>query len=369
MSNGETVEDVLMKSPFVTGGALDLDTGEGTFVELEMHREFKERVLEMSAQEVTLWALSGPIGIGRTWTMSWLGRQAVNDQMGDGSNWEAALVSGLTTGEIRSLVETIFSSTEYMREEISRGLGDSFMRQQPDDIYRAILEYALEDNQTWSVLTGNRGRFPDIPGVPDKPRWTNPDTQVDFLIRWLELLGETDVDNLVVLIDEFETLVTRLSKNKLINLSDGIRSIYDRITTEADATPNVQFILSLTPEASNRITGGSSVELAGWIQPLRDRMSPSFDMSRMTHDEALILAENAIDRWRVRDDVEGRFTPYSEESIELAYEVCEGLPRKFTKALEHMYTIGRKEPEITEDIAKDAIRQLDNIDLEPEELV
>lgn len=369
MSADDTVEDILMKSPFVTGGALDLSTGEGTFVELEMHREFKERVLQMSAQEVTLWALSGPIGIGRTWTMSWLGRQAVNDNMGDGANWEAALVSGLTSGEIRSLVETIFSSTEYLREDISENLGDSFMRPRSDDMYRAILEYALEDNQTWSVLTGNRGRFPDIPRVADKPRWPNRDTQVEFLIKWLELLGETEVDNIVVLIDEFETLVTRLSKNKLINLSDGIRNIYDRVTTQADNTPNIQFILSMTPEASNRITGGSSVELAGWIQPMRDRMSPSFDMSRMIHDEALLLAETAIDRWRVRDDIEGRFTPYTEESIELAFEVCEGLPRKFTKSLEEMYTIGRKEPEITEEIAKDAVQRLDDIDLESEELV
>lgn len=372
MSNAPEIEradDLLIDSPFVTSGTLDPNTGKNVFVELEMHREFQERVKMMSTQNVSLWSLAGPIGIGRTWSLSWLARQAIDDNMGDDiqeERWESALVSGLSGGNIRSLIELVFETTSYLREEAEETL--EFEEHISGD-YQQILNYAIRNDDAWSVLTGDSGRFPNINGVSQKPRWPKRETQLDFLLLWLETLNEIGVDNMLILVDEFEVLVTRLSKGKLLDLSDGLRNLVDIIETNPDTTPNVEIIMSLTPEAANRIEAGNTQELAGWIQPLQDRMGPPFWFDKISKDEASEIAKTCIDRHRVID-LDDPFDPYTEEAIELAYDASDGgLPRKFMKALEHMYTIGRDERYIGEETARDAIKMLPDLSLRSEDLV
>ena len=366
----ESAKDLLADSPFVTAGTLDLKTGKNGFVKLEMHEEFKERVKQMSVQNVSLWSLAGPIGIGRTWSLSWLARQAINDNMGDNpleTRWEAALVSGLGgSGSIRNLIELIFQTTSYLRDDAVDNL-EEFSDTATDD-YDRIFQYALRNEDAWSVLTGDVGRFPSIPNVSSKPRWPKRQTQLDFLRIWLEYLNEIGVDNLLILVDEFEVLVTRLSKNKLLDLSDGLRSLYDVVESNKASTPNVEIIMSLTPEAANRIEAGNTHELAGWIQALQDRMGPPFMFSKISYEDAQIIAKECIDRHRVVE-VNDPFDPFTEAAVRLAYEASDGgLPRKFIKSLEQMYTIGQNKRWIDEETAREAIKIHPDLSLNPESI-
>lgn len=365
------VKEILPSSPFHIAGRLDLRTGEEEFTVLSQHELFKNNVIERRTDPITVYSLVGPIGIGRTWTLAWLGRQARYHDMGmDGEEWEAALVPGIGGGgEIRNVFESIFASTEQLRSRIvddQESDADYPIERFSEDPYRQVMDQALTDRSTWAVLTGNRGRFPAVEGVDQKPKWTNRDTQLEMLSLWFRLLKESGIENMIILLDEMEILATRLSKNKLIDLSDGLRAFFDMMESSGESTPNVQMILSLTTEGAIRIDPSvGSEEVAGWVQPLQARMASPVMLETISLEDAKRIAEHVLEVSRV-EEVEGDFTPYTEEAIEVAYESSNGLPREFSKILNEIHQIGYDDEVLDREIAEEA---LDRLGLTSEELV
>lgn len=360
MSDNEyEVREILPDSPFKLGGGLNLDTGRELFVPLEMHERFREHVIKNRIRGVAIYPLAGPVGIGRTWTLAWTARLAIEENMkGDGDErWEAALVPGLGEGKIRDLYESIFASTEYLREDAEQELPrnqDNISGQGMD----GILNHALMNRGSWAVLTGDKGRFPSIDGIQEKPKWTQPDVQVEFLRLWLERLDDVGVDNLLILIDEFETTVTRLSSSKMTDFSDGLRRLYDVIDENEESVPNVEIILSATTEAANQIDpSASSQELPGWLTALQSRMNPGFTLTKISEDNAKEIAAKCID-YRRTEDIDDPYSPYTEAAIETAYRGSDGLTRRFGEILNEMHILGYTDTKIDEETAKEAIEYL-----------
>ncbi|MCG1004271.1 MULTISPECIES: hypothetical protein [Halobacterium] len=353
----QQVKDLLPNAPFQLGGGLDLDTGRETFVALDQHKRFKEHVQKNRVRGVCVYPLSGPVGIGRTWTLAWLARQAVENDLDTDERWEAALVSDLGGGEVRDLYQSIFSATEYLRGEVEEDLPtgtDSISGRGRE----GILNHAVMNRESWAVLTGNKGRFPSISGIDEKPKWTQREVQTDFLRRWLTRLYDTGVDNLLILIDEFETTVTRLSSNKMTDFSDGLRRLYDVIEQE-DNVPNVEIIISATTQAATKIDPtASSKDLPGWLTALESRMVRGFSLGKISEDDAKQIASRVID-YRRTVDLEDQFEPYTEASIETAFDGSDGLTRRLGEILNEMYIIAYTETQIDEEIAREAVEALD----------
>lgn len=354
-----TVEDLLPDAPFHLGGGLDLETGRELFVPLDMHGRFKDNVLRNRVRGVTIYALSGPVGIGRTWTLAWLAREAIENDLGTDSDerWEAALVPGLGEGQIRDLYESVFDSTEYLRGEIEDTLSTTH-----DSISgrgrEGILNHAVMNRESWAVFTGAKGRFPSIDGISEKPKWTQRDVQIEFLRLWLRKFEDIGVDNLLILIDEFETTVTRLSSNKMTDFSDGLRRLYDVIEEEDGDIPNVQIILSATTEAATQIDpSASSRELPGWLTPLQSRMTRGFELDKISQEDAKEIAANCID-YRRTVDLEETFHPYTESAIETAYRGSDGLTRRLGEILNEMHIMAYTDEIIDESVAEEAIEYL-----------
>lgn len=352
-----TVGEYLPEEPFRIGGPLEFDTGRQLFVPLDQHWRLEDKVKKNRMRRMSIWTLSGPYGIGRTWTQAWMGRRAAEDNLGMGEDdrWEASLVSGLGEGRMRDFIQSLFASTAYLKKEVNKTETQSLSTQFDDD-YEAIMSQALSDRSVWSVFEGNRGQFPSMRHVDLRPPWTNRETQVAFLSLWLRRLKAIDVEYLLILVDEFESLITRLSTSKLTSFSDGLRRLYDVIESGGDEMPNVQVVLSSTPESANRIDpSASSQELAGWLEPLKRRMDNQFRLSKITEEEAKNIAANCMEVQRLIDPNGNEFTPYEEVAIEIAYEASDGIVADFAKSLNEMYISCYDEMTIDEDDAMQAV--------------
>lgn len=356
------VNELLPDAPFNLGGGLSTDTGRELFVPLDMHERFQDHVISNRVRGIAIFPLGGPVGIGRTWTLAWLARLArdENKELSPDfdERWEAALVPGLGDGQIRDLYESIFSSTEYLRaeaeEQMSTGMVDPISGQGRE----GILNHAILNRESWAVLTGDRGRFPSIDGVSEKPKWTQHDVQEHFLRLWLRKLDNMGVDNLLILIDEFETTVTRLSQNKMTSFSNGLRRLYDIMEEEDGEIPNVEVILSATTEAVNKIDATiSSQELPGWLTALQSRMARGFTLSKINEEEAKSIAQNCID-YRRTEDIDDPYSPYTEEAVEVAFEGSDGLTRRFGQILNEMYIMSYTDSVIGEETAQEAVEYL-----------
>jgi len=357
------VKELIPSSPFPIAGRLDISTGEETFTELSMHELLKNNVVEKSVRPVSIWSLVGPIGIGRTWTMAWLGRQArFYDMDQPEETWEATLIPGLGGGtDVRSIFESIFESTSHLQGRVKEHLDEENgypVQRISDDAIDEYLRAGLTDRSTWAVLTGNRGRFPSIESTDENPRWTDRNTQLDFLTLWFKYLHESGIDKMVILLDEFEIVATSLSKGKLVDLSDGLRSFFDKIESNQSDVPDIQLILSLTTQGATNVDPAVGPdEVAGWVRPLQERMSPPHLFEKISEDDALSIARNVIDVNRV-EDLEDPYKPYTEEAIIKAFEASNGLPREFAKILNQMHQHAYTDTQIDISDAEDAIEIL-----------
>lgn len=361
-----SVKEYLPQAPFPIAGRLSFELGEDRFVELSIHDLVKNNIVSRRMSPISIWSLVGPYGIGRTWTMAWLGREARYENMGnDDERWEAALVPGLgSDGSSRTLFESIFRSTEYLRDEVREALVEEesqewdwdSSQQTPTEAY---MNDAVRDEESWAVLTGTSSRFPELESTTGKPKWTQRETQLDFLAEWFKWLGEIGVDHLPIFIDEFELLATNLSKNKLVELSDGLRSLFDKIESTSENLPNIQVIFSLTPEGAADIESSYGAEgIAGWVRPLQSRMNTPIAFEKIDEREATDIARKGIPAARVID-AEDAFTPYTEEAVSRAATACDGLPRTMSDLLNRMHQLGYDKERIDSDVAEEAIGSLD----------
>lgn len=359
MTNDDRVSDLLPDEPFLIGGGLKLDTGRDIFVPLDMHKRLIDDIARRSIQRVSIRGLAGPVGIGRTWTLSWVARKAIEENMGTDERWEAALVPGLGSGELRNLIESIFKSTEYIRDEMARKKESEFVEYvESGSDEEKFMEHAIHNRESWSVLIGNRGRFPSISQAKGKPKWTSRDTQIDFLSLWLEELENFGVDNLLIIIDEFEKLALRLSPSKITDLSDGLRHIHDEIEPLGDEMPSTQILLSATPDAANRIDPTvTSEQLSGWLEALQSRMDGSFWLGKIELEDGEKIAKRTIDVRRT-EDLEDPYAPYTHDAVERAFEYSDGLPRRFAEIMNKMHFDAYNEDEITSEDAEEAISEL-----------
>jgi len=359
----QSVIDVLPQAPFPSGGRLTFDLGEDRFVELSIHKLVKNNVVGRRTLPVSIWSLVGPYGIGRTWTMAWLGRQARYEDMGRDERWEAALVPGLgSDGSARAVFESIFRSTEYLREQVEEEVDE-------EEDWRSAagqgtaeeeyLKHAVRDRESWAVLSGTASRFPDLETAAGKPKWTQRETQLEFLTLWFEKLNDIGVNNLLIFIDEFELLATSLSKTKLVELSDGLRSFFDKIETRSENLPNIQLILSLTPEGAADVEADYGAEgVEGWVRPLQSRMNTPIAFEKVDDDEAIEIAKVGIQKSRV-GEFDDPYYPYTEDAVKEAVEACEGMPRNLSDLLNRMHQIALDEDRINSEIAQEAINSLD----------
>lgn len=334
-----TVASLLPKPPLQLGGRLALETGKRLFVKMPYHDNLLRTVEVRGRNPVSIWFLAGQVGAGKTWTLSWLGREVRGWQEvkhGD-EKWEVALVPGLSMGAgPRTLVEAVFSGCEHLREHLAEEQEPFHLSSRGSDS-RTLVKEAIGNEEVWAVLTGNRGRFPSVRGVGSPPKWTRTENQVDLLAQWFALLRTQGIRYVLVLIDEFEMVITALPPRQLRELSNALRRIYD-ILEDGRATPNVQFVLAATTDVVTQLysTERGATASQGWISALRQRMDEPFYVELLTKDQALRIAEEAIGQARA-EEVGMRFIPYQEEAVEYAYEVSAGVPRRFAGMLRQMY--------------------------------
>jgi len=335
------VRDILPKSPVTIGGRLSEKLGEHLFVELPFHSKLIKRIKTYGTHNIAIWLLAGEIGSGKTWTLAWLARQARQNKFNGEERWEAVLIPGLGTGgEIRTLVEAIFRGTEHLRKEIAEA-ESKFKVAGYQKPFERILSHALYDDSTWAVFIGRRGQFPRIREMAQKPPWaTKIENQVEFMGIWLSKIYNAGITHLLILIDEFEEVVTQLSPRGVKEFSHGLRNVYDMIEV-SERLPNVQIILGATADVATQIKPEEEEERAvapvQWIQAMRDRMLSTFIIPRLELDQALHIAENTIGNARTVDLP--RFIPYDEKAIRIAFDVSNGLARKFSQMLLEMYDI------------------------------
>lgn len=354
--------ELLDEQPILVGGELSLETGRDDFVELPMHEEFAERVQEKSSRRMTIWSLVGPYGIGRTWTLAWLGRQAQEGNVDGDVDYEAALVPGLGGGgDFREFIQHIFSSTKRLRSRVKeeKDVGQQMMQgvQTGGDAYPKIMSQAINRDEIWAVFEGDRSRFPSLSNIAEKPKWTRRKTQIGFLIAWLEELAESGIDNFLILVDEFEVLIDLLSRKNLVEFTDSLRRLFDRIESAEDI-PNIQIILSGSEEVRGLLDPrATDKETKGWARALEDRMSPAFYMSGISEDQAKKIVRTVLERKR-KEDVGNPYAPYTEDAIEYAHQVSQKRPRYFSQLLNEMYDIGKNSTEIGIETAKIAAKRL-----------
>ncbi len=341
MTGGRETEirSLLPKPPLPLGGRLGFETGKAYFVELPYHEGLVKLVKARAAARASMWFFAGPVGSGKTWTLSWLARKirAETFELKGKSRWEVVLVPGLSFGAgPRTLIEAVFAASEHLRVQLATEKGNIELGKQGQPSHE-LVKAGIGNNEVWSVFTGNRGTFPRMGSVPSPPKWTSTETQESCLAEWFRVINQSGVGRLVILLDEFEMVITTLSPRQLRGFSNALRKIYDMIEGDNEM-PNVQFVLGATTDVvtSLRPTDGRGRTAQGWIEALRSRMSEPFYIRALTEEQALAIAEQAIGRAR-SEKLGVRFIPYDEDAVVFAYAVSHGNVRRFAGMLRQMW--------------------------------
>ena len=359
MSRG--VSQYLRDGPFADfAGRLGRDTGKEDFVSTKEHdnllRDLEDNLLQ---NEITIRLLVAGVGGGKTWTLSWFFRHFFKSK--------DTFVIGIPRIELRGqpdrgFMEAIFRAlqTNDQLEEIRQRLKT---HQIPQGLVGKPTHYvwnALNENDAYASLSGGGGRLPVLNNIPP-PLLTKTEGTLQLLLGLFRILYTLGYGEVVILVDEIESLFVAYGKRDLFIFENYLRGIFDEFLYDrGQYLPRLLILLAGTNNVLEEISPALVGKPSGsgdFAQALARRLGPMVFLVKDKSD-VLRIAKYRIGEHRKLSSNKP-FIPYDEDAILYVWDNSLGSIGDFCHYLHRMYELALSEnaERITIEYAKRTIEQ------------
>jgi len=199
------------------------------------------------------------------------------------------------------------------------------------------------------------------------------DRALNYLTQFLVLLKRISYKSLVVLVDEFEYVVTVYSPSKVNQMMHMFRHIYDEFAeskTKGLNLANLIFVIAITPTGWDDLTNlqkptGIPVKTGGagvrpWlnrVQPIRGRNV--FELRPFNREETEMLVIARLEKKRKETQVPYETFPFvTPPFIDLLYEQTKGVPKDIIQMCDVVISVAleRGLPEINAENGKEILK-------------
>jgi hypothetical protein len=326
-------------------GSIGAITGQAAFLRPPWaDRLILDTVAERSRKSGTIWLLAGDYGSGKTWLLSWLLRDGpARLEARTGEKWSAVGLSFLPSATPdRAFIEAFFRASDGGRSTILRWRGTQDFLTPGHREYDRAINSILSDPGAWRVVTGNASTFPRRRGSRPLPPWSSAVTRLGLFRAFLERLKDSGIENVLILVDEFENTLTGTGPAGLQKLTHFFRQMIDYLQTD-HGLPKVQIVLSVTGDTAERIKPSKlsseltrSGKVPNAVRAFQERLGETVVIPPLNLETALEIA-----RFRIKAVQGGEprrpYIPFEERAVELAFGASQRVVRTFCVLLEAMY--------------------------------
>ena len=161
---------------------------------------------------------------------------------------------------------------------------------------------------------------------------------------FLEFLKYAGVENIYLLIEEFEYVVTVYNQKQVDAILYFFKDIYDRYSELTMA--KTIFIIAITPGGWNFLSSMAGKMEAGGVIPWKERMNPGINQVYLKplleeETEQLLLHRIRQNRIEHADDLPSESWPFIHpEFFKIIYEKGKGIPRRSLKYCDYVFECG-----------------------------
>jgi len=164
--------------------------------------------------------------------------------------------------------------------------------------------------------------------------------------NFLKLLKQAGIENVYLLIDEFEYVVTVYNEKQIDAILYFFKDIYDKYGESPDLLARTVFIIAMTPGCWEFLTNMEERRGGGGIIPWMERVSPKINQIELLplskkETEDLLVQRIASNRIKHAQDLPNESWPFVRpEFFTLIYEKGKGVPRKCLKYCDFVFDCG-----------------------------
>lgn len=169
---------------------------------------------------------------------------------------------------------------------------------------------------------------------------------LDVFFNFLKFLKHADIENVFLLIDEFEYVVTSYSQKQVDSLLYVFKDIYDKYGEAKGSLAKTIFIIAMTPGCWDSLTRMEEHRGGGSIIPWSDRVNPKINQIQLlpfTEAETEKLLRQRIKENRIKhhEKIPTETWPFVHpEFFKIIYERGKGIPRKTLKFCDFVFECG-----------------------------
>ena len=167
--------------------------------------------------------------------------------------------------------------------------------------------------------------------------------------NFLRLLKHAGIENVYLLIEEFEYVVTVYNSKQVDSIFYLFKDIYDKYGDKPHNMAKINFIIAITPGGWDFLVNmEKKAKGGGGIVPWMERMTP-----KLNQIELLALSENETEQLLLQrieknrtecDDLPHESWPFtSPEFFKIIYQKVKGNPRKSLKCCDYVFNCGIKD--------------------------
>jgi|APSaa5957512535_1039671.scaffolds.fasta_scaffold07575_6 hypothetical protein len=167
--------------------------------------------------------------------------------------------------------------------------------------------------------------------------------------NFLKFLKHAEIEDVYLLIDEFEYVVTVYNQKQIDAILYFFKDIYDKYGDTPDSLAKTIFIIAMTPGCWDFLTNMEERKGGGGIIPWMDRVNPKInkiELLPLSEKETESLLMQRIDKNRTTHagKLPNKAWPFvSPEFFKIIYEKSGGKPRKSLKYCDHVFDCGIQE--------------------------
>lgn len=213
--------------------------------------------------------------------------------------------------------------------QIARGVMDQI----PNSPFKKIIgELADGSDLAWKYLLGERLLKDELKELMVRSSLPKPEGTLNTLIEVLKVVKLGGYHTVLVLVDEFEMIMSKLGGKAAVSVLDTLRSIFDEFGPVKGRAAKLVFVFGVSVQAWDKIvnlertmrgkTGG------GGISPFVERILPTdkITLNPFTLSNALELVEQRLSEVRTKP-VSQPLYPFTKEAVDFVYSVSKEKPR------------------------------------------
>jgi len=282
--------------------------------------------------------LIGDYGLGKTYALLQLKDRIKNSP--DFSNLSAAvsivymkIVSPKPPGEYLT----------YMYSQIVTDLGRSFFEDlaqkyqklsetdqeklELETMFSRALKSFKKSDAAWSYLRGLAISATDAKELEIRGRIARDSDAMAALFSLLRLLNKTGKKSLLILIDEFEYLLTAAGEKRATQIIMTFKDLYDRITEQnGSSIANPVFLIASAPGAYRELPSLAGKVGMGGVYPFLSRVYDTLYLDPFSKEETHQLLETRLERRRIGVKQRSIF-PFTKDYVSFIATRCKGNPR------------------------------------------